>query len=319
MGLNSAHEGYEYQDLLSAYYILKEVINSSECYFNIDKKDNKDDKFDDLSIIYKNKTIKRQIKYSNENTNYTLKKEDFSTKSQHDLALDILFHSWINFSSKENIELFLELSWNEPEEDLLPFLKIFSEDNKKTFTTTTLYKINVEVLWPKDSEPPTNWKRLKKESKNIDRSLFEEFCDKLTIEVKLPKASLKIYEPGILENFIIELVKKLGVGIYPNNHITIEEATLNLLHRIKNARAQAKSFSSSDVFTMLNLKVGHGSIHQEFLIDEKSNIIQENLFSLFLKKVEMNNKIVIFGEPGAGKSWFIQNLITVLYEKKLML
>lgn len=317
MGLKQAHEGYEYQDLLSVYYILKEVINGSDCTFYIDIKENDKDKFDDLSIEYKNRTVKRQIKYSNEKTNYTLKKEDFSTKGSHDLPLDNLFYAWNNSVSKKIVELYLELSWNDPKGDLLPFLHIISEDNKKTFINTTLYKINLDALWPEGLEPHSSWRRFKKESENIDRALFKEFCDNLIIEVKLPKASLNIYEPGILENFIIELVKKLGVGIYPNNHITIEEATLNLLNRVKNARAQAKSFLSNDVFTMLNLKVDYGSIYQEFLIDEKSNIIQEDLFSLFFKKIEVNNKIVIFGEPGAGKSWFIQNLITVLDEKKI--
>ena len=39
MKLNYAHEGYEYQDLLTVYFILKELINDRDSKFIIDKKE----------------------------------------------------------------------------------------------------------------------------------------------------------------------------------------------------------------------------------------------------------------------------------------
>ena len=60
MSLKYAHEGYEYQDLLSAYYILREIINRNNCQFYIDIKEINEDKFDDLTINTDNKIIKNQ-------------------------------------------------------------------------------------------------------------------------------------------------------------------------------------------------------------------------------------------------------------------
>lgn len=50
MSLNAAHEGYEYQDLLTVYYILSEILNGNNANFIIDRKLNPDDAFDDLTI-----------------------------------------------------------------------------------------------------------------------------------------------------------------------------------------------------------------------------------------------------------------------------
>ena len=72
MKLNYAHEGYEYQDLLTVYFILKELINDRDSKFIIDKKEFHKDKFDDLRIISNEQIEQKQIKYSNEEINYSL-------------------------------------------------------------------------------------------------------------------------------------------------------------------------------------------------------------------------------------------------------
>jgi hypothetical protein len=65
MLLNFAHEGYEYQDLLTAYFILNEILHGNESTFHIDKKLSSIDAFDDLTIARKGIVLKKQIKYSN--------------------------------------------------------------------------------------------------------------------------------------------------------------------------------------------------------------------------------------------------------------
>jgi hypothetical protein len=53
MSLNSAHEGYEYQDLLSAYFILEWALEDVVCTFKIDKKDYSLDRFDEKPLEIK--------------------------------------------------------------------------------------------------------------------------------------------------------------------------------------------------------------------------------------------------------------------------
>ncbi len=90
MSLEHAHKGYEYQDLLSALFIVEQLLTTNNAKFKIDKKESKNDKFDDITIISDNGTFKRQIKYSEDKI---LGKADFSSAS-YDLALDTLFKSW---------------------------------------------------------------------------------------------------------------------------------------------------------------------------------------------------------------------------------
>jgi hypothetical protein len=124
MALNTAHEGYEYQDLLSAFFILKEILNENNSNFQIDVKNHNDDKFDDLTIINTSGVFKKQVKYSNENTQKTATKDDFATSNGYDLAFYDLFRSWNN--ARDN-DIRLCLAWNEPTDNLKNFLKASSK------------------------------------------------------------------------------------------------------------------------------------------------------------------------------------------------
>lgn len=50
MTLDKAHEGYEYQDLLTVYFILNEIFEETNSEFIIDRKEFEGDKLDDLLI-----------------------------------------------------------------------------------------------------------------------------------------------------------------------------------------------------------------------------------------------------------------------------
>ena len=63
MSLEHAHKGYEYQDLLSALFIVEQLLTTNNAKFKIDKKESKNDKFDDITIISDNGTFKRQITF----------------------------------------------------------------------------------------------------------------------------------------------------------------------------------------------------------------------------------------------------------------
>lgn len=66
MSLGSAHEGYEYQDLLTAYFILAEILHNHEADFIIDRKVSANDTFDDLTAgISLNSLIEGTINESN--------------------------------------------------------------------------------------------------------------------------------------------------------------------------------------------------------------------------------------------------------------
>jgi len=64
MALSRAHERYEYQDLLTAYFILNNLLAESNSGITIDTQEFDDDKIDNLTITTGSLIKKIQIKYS---------------------------------------------------------------------------------------------------------------------------------------------------------------------------------------------------------------------------------------------------------------
>ncbi len=306
MSLNTAHEGYEYQDLLTAYFILQEILNEHYAVFKIDTKEHSDDKFDDLTITNE-RIFKKQIKYSNEISDHTTQKDDFSNPHNYDLAIYDLFYSWKNLPSKPE-EIRLCLAWNEPTDKLTDFIIVSSKE--KTFENypTKLFQFDVNKLWPENNEPDNSWRKLRTESQNINRDEFVEFCSHLLIETNFPKQSFDKSFNGELEKIILDLIDKLGIGEYPNNHITPKHFALELLKLINRSRSRGFEISTEEIFDNLNILTDFGSIEQVFPIDKSKNIETKEIITSFLEQIKNVNKIILKGEPGSGKSWFVQNL-----------
>ena len=144
MGLGAAHEGYEYQDLLTAYFILYWVLEDRETTFYIDKKESKFDVFDDLTIKNGLGVFKKQIKYSNPESNHSLERGNISANSSYSLALDELYNSWYIHPQREDLRVDLCLAWNEPKDELLEVLTNTSGQGTFKNFTTTQYHIYVE-------------------------------------------------------------------------------------------------------------------------------------------------------------------------------
>lgn len=307
MSLNTAHEGYEYQDLLTTYFILKEILDEHDAEFSIDTKAHSNDKFDDLSIRNSLGIYKKQIKYSNEVSNHTVQKDDFSNSNNYDLAIYDLFCSWKSSNSKPQ-EIRLCLAWNEPTDKLTDF--IISSSKEKTFENhpSKLFQFDVDKLWPKNKQPDSSWKKLRKESQNINRDEFAEFCNNIVIETNFPKQSSDKYFVGELESIILEQIKKLGIGEYPNNHIKLQPFALELLKLVTRSRSRGLQISTQEIFKKFNIRTDFGSIEQTFPIDRNKNIETEKIISSFFEQIKNENKIILKGEPGSGKSWFVQNL-----------
>lgn len=305
MALNTAHEGYEYQDLLTAFFILKEIINENDSSFQIDVKDYPDDKFDDLTITNRNGVFKKQFKYSNEATNKTVEKKIFSTKTSYNLRLLDLFRSWI---ATKNNDIRLCLAWNEATDDLVNFLKVSSKS--KTFDSfdTKIFEVDVDRLWINGQTPDNSWSKFEEESRNINRNDFAQFCDAFVIEMEFPKMGNALDFVGELENIVIEQIQRLGIGEYPNNKTKPKDFAFGLIKLITRCRGNGITISTNDIFRQLNIITNFGSIEQVFPIDDKKNIIVKSSINEFITFLEVNQKIILKGEPGSGKSWFVQNL-----------
>lgn len=308
MPLNQAHEGYEYQDLLATYFILDEILQENESEFKIDTKEYDNDKFDDLTIINKNGIFKKQIKYSNYSTSHKLEKKDLSSSGSYELALDDLFFSWLSNPKRNEVEIRLCLAWNSPIDDLKEIL--IEIDRFGTFKDyqTKVFKIDLNIFWPVNKDPLKSWRRFNSKSKDINKEEFCKFIDKLIIEINFPKFSLDIEKPGDLENIVLEQADKLGIGIYPNQNRNPDDFIKHITYIVKRSRALNTTITTIDILKKY-IHTDYGSINQSFPIDSSKNIVVYRQIDHLFENLKIVNKIIITGEPGSGKSWFLDNLI----------
>ncbi len=308
MPLNAAHEGYEYQDLLTAYFILKEILNEKDSSFKIDTKEYPEDKIDDLTIENSYGVFKKQIKYSNEKTNQQLQKQYLSGQSTYQLHLDSLFYSWNNHPNKNKCEVRICLAWREPEDDLTQIFIKKSAISSFISHNTNTFQIDINKLWPKNRKPIKSWKRFRIKSSQINRNDFENFCKHLIIETGFPKQSPNTTFSGELENIVLDQIYKIGIGDFPNDETSPKAFALELMHLIRRSRSRGFEIKTQDIFKELNIQTDYGAIEQVFPIDEHRNIKTEDAISEIKTIIISENRILLIGEPGSGKSWFIQNL-----------
>lgn len=314
MGLSDAHKGYEYQDLFSAFHIVNMLLSDDNATFKIDQKETANDKFDDLTIITVNSIMKRQIKYSESKV---LEKADLSSE-KYDLALDTLFKSWKELPQNKNIDIRLCLAWEFLEDSQeLDFLTELDVQNYYQSDDVKVLKIDLESIWPSGGSPISSWRRLRNKASEINRVEFAKFIDDLTIEVNLPKSSADFGNPGRLESLLVKNLRLFGVGKYPNNKKSVIDVAMHLMHIIKGARARGEVIKLSKVIFDLGLMKSYGNIEQEFKIDKDINVLNPAKYNEFKEFLFVNNKVGLLGEPGSGKSWFIQNFIEFLKDHSI--
>lgn len=312
---SAIHEGYEYQDYFTVSIILQLLLKQKKGEFIIDRKEFIGDKFDDLKVITSNGITEYQIKYSDDKSEHALTKDDLANGNGHDTALVDLFLSWKK--RKENDEktrIKLCLAWNRSSDDdsIVEFLKTIIVDSLPF--STVAYSFDGEKFWPEKKQPPKTWRKFNSaiKSEQIDRNEFLHFCKELEIITEMPKASLDLNNPSGLEKVLIRQVEKLGVGIYPNNSLNVEDVINKLAKEVKHSRAMGNKLYTNILVGRLGLITDYGRFEQQFPVDSTHEIILcdeiERLHSVILD----SKRVIISGNPGSGKSWLVEKYIDKL-------
>lgn len=322
MPLDAAHRGYMYQDILSAYFVAHEIaLENLDSKFIFDKKKTPQDvpdKFDDITIYRKNETSFYQVKYSDSENEHSLEKEDFSTVAKHDLALWNLFASWKELKS-ENSKFYVLLSWQPPlDSDKICDVIEIDTVIKPIFPNTICYRFNIDKLWPEATGVISSWKSLKSESQSIDRNEFKRFLASLSIQLNLPKLSYSLTDG--LEKELCNEIQKIGIGIYPNERIKIEDVAYSFWTYVIQERSKkvAEEKSCYDFCKRAKIELNHGAIPEEFPIDKKKLIKTDERLNQIKTALAKSSRLVVTGEPGTGKSWLIENLKSTLSDTTII-
>lgn len=311
--LDTAHEGYEYQDYLTVAFALREVLLKSRIKMIIDRKTVANDKFDDLKLLRGDFIDCYQIKYSDSEHSHKLTQYDLSNGNSHDTSLSGLFKSWKNLSAEyRNVRLTLCVAWDVPTADDAIWEVITECTDSGFIVPSKRFLINVNALWPEGGEPLKNWVKFRKEMKAVIREEFVQFCENFSIETELPKASLDLSCPGNLEVILQNLSKKLGIGIFPNQSLNSEDIIFRLASIVKSARALGKSINTGNLPQQIGLITDYGMLNQEFHVDDMLYVSDTTQFKKISDKLDEAKRVVFIGNPGSGKSWFVEKFVEYL-------
>ena len=174
--LDSAHQGYIYQDILGAYFVAQELAHgkgTTRFHFDYKKTSNGiPDKFDDLVIYREETTSFIQIKYSNDVHRHILTKQDFSSPAHYDLALFDLYETWKALHSAGHTWRIC-LAWDKPlPDDAIQSVLVQLPDSESLLPGTTCYQFNCDALWPKHGDVLSSWRALRKWSKSNNRTKY---------------------------------------------------------------------------------------------------------------------------------------------------
>ena len=289
MGFRGAHKGYLYQDIVSAYILSCLLYKNDNTLFRVDEKDQKIDNIDDLKITFDNFKVNYQIKYSKART---LCLGDF--KNDGDLSIS----KFIDYSKSDNYhnEFCLVLKWKYPTDKLKDFL--YETEYNYSFGLSKVYKF-------KDEKLNELIELLSLEKSDDNKSILSD----IYILIDSPSSSGDMYNPDVLEKNLKISCRNLGIGFFPNDDIVIEDFAIKLIEYITMHRSNSKfTFTIKEALNYLNVKCNYGKVPESFEINYE-------FFTSETKKVEnlnfnilSNEKNIVIGEPGSGKSYLLNQL-----------
>jgi len=299
MPLRPAQKGYRYQDIISATIVSKLLFKNDATLIRVDEKDKKGDIVDDLKIFIENKIkINYQVKYSK---NRELSLDDFKKDKELDLKKIIDY----SLSDETNNEFCMILRWSYPTDCLE---NMFYEcEYKYAFGISKTYKIHENCF-------DTLLEKIGIDNKESYKNVLKN----IVFMIDAPGFSGKIQEPGVLEKILLSSCERLGVGFFPNDNISVEDFSIKLIDYIDFHRSDEKfTFIISDAIKDLKIKCNYGRITERFEVDY-------NIFTPELTKVESmckifsaNEKTIVIGEPGSGKSYLMVQIEEYLRIKNI--
>lgn len=295
--LGSAHRGYQYQDLITAYYFAL-CLTSDIQSITVDRKLYENDRFDDLTFQLSGLTFRRQIK-SSEDGEINFELRHLTTKHR-DLEIDELIRGFKNAGANVANEYRLCATWKEPIDDLINYLEPLSTNKTFPEIDTKTFRLRTSAIWEQGQQ--SVWRRLR-DSSDITRQDFIDFADRFVIELEFPSASTDLSAPGTLEILLLNLLTdSIGIGRYPNHWRNPVDVAVQLVQLANSARTQSKIVSKTEIETAIQLQKDFGHVAQQFPV-EKAVEVECVELQTSLHENSGSQRIILTGAPGSGKSW----------------
>lgn len=311
--LGAAHRGYNYQDLVTAYHFALALTQKFESV-TVDRKENSDDRFDDLTLHKPDSVLRRQIK-SSEAADKRLELKHLTTVTSSNLEIDALVRCFKSAGANAAAEYRLCATWKEPVDELKDLLEVSNAAPTFSRFPTKLFRLRAEAIWA-FGQPPT-WRRLE-EATDIIRQDFLDFADHFVIELEFPPASTDLNKPDALEVLLLDLLTdSIGIGRYPNNTRDSTDVARQLIQLAARARSEQRVVLRSEIESEIRLQKDFGRVAQQFPVEKRIEVERGELQDALRSNLN-SSRLILTGAPGSGKSWALTEFADKLKNKNLL-
>jgi hypothetical protein len=307
--LQPAHRGYRYQDIATAYVLVRGVVERYDEVI-VDRKQVKDDRIDDLEVRAGGRRVRRQFKSSLDATR-PLSENDF-VASTSSLRIDRLVLTHVRAGMTPADESRLCATWAPPvaNDPLAKLLEPVTAAPTLEGWPALQFRLRGDAIWPLGGAPI--WAPLAEfvaPGTEFGRAEVLAFCERFVIELGLPVASTELTIPGPLERALIEdLTTRVGIGRYPNHGRAPADVAALAISLANLARTQEAALTPADVERELEIRVDFGRVAQSFPLDatlfHDRPTFRRELYEAALAGVHQ----LVMAPPGAGKSWELTRL-----------
>lgn len=307
MSLRATHQGYTYQDLVAAIGLVDLLLGTAS-RVSIDTKGFDGDRFDDLTLTYRDgRRVRIQVKHTAQHR--PLSRATFSA-DQRSLRLDLLAGSVLrDLRDRPGTSYRVIVRDGPPDTALGEVLQqvpreVDPGDPFPGFATRR-YRFDPAAL--RARRP---WRELVADLSGED---LETACHHLTIDAVAPSSTIDMTAPGPAELMLLRRVtEELGAGRPPNTRRSPEDVAVALIYAATAARSGNGDVGREDIAPRIGLTTDFGAVAEGHPVEAAVAVTRTAAIGTVRRHVEEaaagGGRVVLVGEPGAGKSWLCEQL-----------
>lgn len=311
-GLQPAHRGYNYQDLVTAYLLVLGLLGERPT-ITIDRKTSGNDRFDDISLRSEQRFIRRQIKHSSD-PNRTLSTDDFVRPNS-----TLYFGALVGTFAADNPpadEYRLCATWESVDAELRSVLTPVAANPTVLGSSSRLFCLELESI--EETGAQDAFFVAVNQSGWTDEQV-RAFCGRFVIELGMPTASFDLGNPGALELALVDLLaNRVGIGDYPNQGRDPSDVAAVAIRLASLARAAGDTLSPDDVEGALGIRKDFGYVPQQFPIRWDRFCDRVKSMERVRDLVGNTTVVIVEGSPGIGKSWLLTKLCADLEQSDVL-
>lgn len=300
--LRPAHRGYQYQDIVAACLVADSVGRGATSIV-ADQQNYATDKFDDVRIEFPASSKRFQVKWKDNPTAQTLV-DDLRLGRQR-LGIDELIQSAIDAPPNSELRVLTTQRVPSPT-DPAGLLKPKQLSGTFANVPTEIVGLDFDVLWPDGGQPI--WDRLENVAGH-GQNVISDACRRIVFECASPRMSGDINAPGRIEKHLFAILRdRIGIGLFPNDHLRIEDVAAQLIAIARSARTRGVPIVPTDALREIGVRMDYGRVPQAFPIQELEVVHREAPVARVCDAANEGEDCEIVGPPGSGKSWLLDQI-----------